>query len=492
MTLKKLFSILLISSILFSTTALMEEISNPTFLEFEATGSNIDELNISDDSAEEENDEHVEFVSNEEITSDRIDETVEEQTVELEDMASKTQDGTYLYELSDGYVNESYEIELFAEGEGDVEINSTNFPDKQFLSFIRNSTDINPNNDNWLQPNEIQNCSQMKINKYDPDEETDCGYDVKQLTGIGLFTNLEVLDCSNNKLTSLDLSSNINLKELECSNNPITSLDLSKNTNLTALYCREMSKLSELNVSGCSKLSELVVCETKVKKLDLTNNTELSFLNCSENDLDVLLISNCTKLERLYCEENKKLSSLDIKSCPNMVKCVKEGQKSDNSKDWLEPSVSYKYKDENGKEYILEIPPKTKLIYEEDVIPPTSPETEQIPVTSTPTESTTISKSPASVKARAAKKGKVKISWKKIKKTKKTKALRNQIKAIEVQYSTDPNFDTDVNTKTVGKKKTKVTIKSLQKKTTYYVRVRYADGTGGVSNWSKVKKVRAK
>ena len=71
----------------------------------------------------------------------------------------------------------------------------------------------------------------------------------------------------------------------------------------------------------------------------------------------------------------------------------------------------------------------------------------------------TISKAPTGVKAKAAKKGKVTVSWKKIKKTKKTKALLKQIKGIEVQISTDPTFATNVQTKNLGKKKTKATFK---------------------------------
>jgi hypothetical protein len=41
-------------------------------------------------------------------------------------------------------------------------------------------------------------------------------------------------------------------------------------------------------------------------------------------------------------------------------------------------------------------------------------------------------------------------------------------------------------------KKTSLTIKGLKSKTTYYVRMRYIDKTGGVSNWSAVRKVRTK
>ena len=58
------------------------------------------------------------------------------------------------------------------------------------------------------------------------------------------------------------------------------------------------------------------------------------------------------------------------------------------------------------------------------------------------------------------------------------------------QYSTDKAFITNVKTKTVGKKKTKVTLK-LRKKTTYYIRVRYK-AADGFSKWSKVKKVKTK
>lgn len=104
-------------------------------------------------------------------------------------------------------------------------------------------------------------------------------------------------------------------------------------------------------------------------------------------------------------------------------------------------------------------------------------------------EPITILKAPSSVKAKATK-NKVTISWKKIKKTKKTKELLSSIRSIQIQYSTDPAFKQDVVNKSVGKNKTKVVLK-LQKKKTYYIRVRYV-GNGGVSRWSGVKVARTK
>ena len=104
-------------------------------------------------------------------------------------------------------------------------------------------------------------------------------------------------------------------------------------------------------------------------------------------------------------------------------------------------------------------------------------------------EPITIAKTPASVKAKA-KKNKVTVTWKKIKKTKKTKKLLSQIKGIQVQYAFDKGFTQNPVTKKVGKSKTKMVLK-LQKKKTYYIRVRYV-GSDGYSNWTKPQKVKIK
>ena len=109
-----------------------------------------------------------------------------------------------------------------------------------------------------------------------------------------------------------------------------------------------------------------------------------------------------------------------------------------------------------------------------------------------PVEKITISKKPSSVKAKASSKGKVTVSWKAFKKTKKTKAIWKKIKKIQVQYSTDRSFRTGVVTKTIGKSKKKLVVKGLKAKTIYWFRVRYSDNTGGYSAWSSIKKVKVK
>lgn len=84
------------------------------------------------------------------------------------------------------------------------------------------------------------------------------------------------------------------------------------------------------------------------------------------------------------------------------------------------------------------------------------------------------------------------VSWKKFKRTDRTQGLWNNISLIEIQCSTDKSFKTNVVTKKISKGKTKQTIKKLKPNTVYYLRIRYADGKGVYSKWSKVKKIRTK
>ncbi len=105
-------------------------------------------------------------------------------------------------------------------------------------------------------------------------------------------------------------------------------------------------------------------------------------------------------------------------------------------------------------------------------------------------EPITVSATPAKVKVKV-KKGKVTVSWNKIKNDKKGKEFLKQIIGIQVQYSTDQRFlGGSTGSKSINKKNSKTDL-NLQRKTVYYIRVRYA-GNGGYSNWSSIKTVKTK
>ena len=120
-----------------------------------------------------------------------------------------------------------------------------------------------------------------------------------------------------------------------------------------------------------------------------------------------------------------------------------------------------------------------------------------IPEDTTQTQQTveqiTIARRPG-IKKPNAKKMRATVYWNAFKrKTKNQKMIWKQIKGIEVQYSMDPAFPKGLTvSRIIGRKKTKLVINGLQRKTAYFVRVRYTDGEGGYSNWSKVKKLKTK
>ena len=61
-------------------------------------------------------------------------------------------------------------------------------------------------------------------------------YGISDLIGIEDFVLLSQLFCSDNQITSLDLSNNANLFELNCNNNLLTSLDVRNGNNIALWY----------------------------------------------------------------------------------------------------------------------------------------------------------------------------------------------------------------------------------------------------------------
>ena len=137
---------------------------------------------------------------------------------------------------------------------------------------------------------------------------------IRDLTGIEGFSNLKVLRCSSNYLTSLDLSQNDSLREVNCRGNDLISIDVSKCKKLKSLNC-EYNELQYLDVSENSELEGLA-CGIGNKigyygKLDVSKNLNLKALSCNSILLNELDVSKNTKLESLYCNNNY-INSLEV------------------------------------------------------------------------------------------------------------------------------------------------------------------------------------
>ena len=133
---------------------------------------------------------------------------------------------------------------------------------------------------------------------------------IADLKGIEYFTALNELNCSNNKLTALDLSANTALETLHCNNNQLTALDMSANTALRNLNCYS-NQLTALDVSKNEALVLLNCSNNALSALDVKANTALSALYCYDNQLTALDVSKNMALEEMSCYDNK-LTALDV------------------------------------------------------------------------------------------------------------------------------------------------------------------------------------
>ena len=113
-------------------------------------------------------------------------------------------------------------------------------PDANFKAYLLGNSLINTNGDAEIQFSEA-NAFEGSISCND--------IGISDLTGIEAFTTLNILICSGNQLTSLDVKQNTALTLLHCSDNQLITLDVSYNPNLTYLFCFD-NQLTCLNLTN--------------------------------------------------------------------------------------------------------------------------------------------------------------------------------------------------------------------------------------------------
>ncbi len=134
-----------------------------------------------------------------------------------------------------------------------VRINEQNFPDAVFRAYIQENFDTN--NDNTLTAEELAAVTKIDVNSMG----------ISSLAGVEYFTELILLSCGDNNLTSLDISALTKLRVFDCSNNKLTALDVSNNTELTDLH----------------------IGENCLTAIDVSQNTALSTFNISQQTIHV-------------------------------------------------------------------------------------------------------------------------------------------------------------------------------------------------------------
>lgn len=114
--------------------------------------------------------------------------------------------------------------------------------------------------------------------------------------------NLMRLTLDVTDVETVDVSQNQYLQILNVSNTKVTSLDVSHNPNLLELYCDHYGSYNE---------------SYKISELDVTANTKLRYLFCAGNNLTDLDISKCPDLITVSATANY-LTSFDVSQNPNL------------------------------------------------------------------------------------------------------------------------------------------------------------------------------
>lgn len=168
--------------------------------------------------------------------------------------------------------------------QADVVINETNFPDEDFRYYVKNEhfyfingVAVYPGADDVLTAAELATYKDMNV-AYNHNN-------IASLQGIEFFTNLNVLNCNRNKLTSVNLSNNKQLEWLIIYRNQLTSLDMTSNTRLKYLRCWQNTTMTSLNVAGLTQLIELDCNGCNLSTLNISGCTGLQLLKVYGNNL---------------------------------------------------------------------------------------------------------------------------------------------------------------------------------------------------------------
>ena len=147
-------------------------------------------------------------------------------------------------------------------------------------------------------------------------EELYCN--ANQLTNLVIGSNntaIRVINCSFNRLTSLDVSGHANLTNLNCRANNLTTLNAAKCPELQFLYCssnRLREGMAYFNVSNSMKLLEVDISNNLFTRFDWgTKRTSMTSFDCTHNQISSMNINGLTALKELHCGENQ-LSDLDV------------------------------------------------------------------------------------------------------------------------------------------------------------------------------------
>lgn len=160
---------------------------------------------------------------------------------------------------------------------------------------------------------------------------------ISNLHGLGILKySLSTLDITGNNVSTIDMSGNPSITEVFANNNPVSTVDVQGCSALQKFYLENAatspSPLSSLNLTGTA-VTDLKISYSNLSSVTCTPTLKLCYIRYAANlkgidvtrcpDLKTLSLTGCDitgtvnvsqnqKLDTLWCNENKKITSLDI------------------------------------------------------------------------------------------------------------------------------------------------------------------------------------
>ena len=118
-------------------------------------------------------------------------------------------------------------------------------------------------------------------------------------------TKLKELYCNDNRITTLDVRNSLELVTLLCNSNLLSQLYVSGLSKLVRLDCWNNKTITELNMTGCSDLTDLDCSYNKITTLDLSGSPKLTDVMCVNNLINDLKLNTSSPLVNFNCSNNK-------------------------------------------------------------------------------------------------------------------------------------------------------------------------------------------
>ena len=217
-------------------------------------------------------------------------------------------------------IGSNWQKDVTAKYRIDCRFGETYVPDNNFEQALMDDVNINvdPILDDYVPTAIIETLTNLDIN----------GKNISDLTGIEDFIALQNLNCSDNDLSTVDLSKNINLIEIDCSNNVFSVIDFTENTALITINCSD-NMLSDLDLIANTNVTNLNISNNTFSEFNPSNIPTLQILNCDVNQLVDLDFSMNASLTELRCASNQ-LESLNIKNGQNPNLVILDAQNNPN------------------------------------------------------------------------------------------------------------------------------------------------------------------